>query len=64
MSFVGIIKYILFYIVTPAITFILVLHLLRDYGFYKLEAVIIRAVFPTSMLKLTTAPIAEPKYLT
>lgn len=64
MSFVGIIKYILFYIVTPAIIFILVFHLLRDYGFYKLEAVIIRAVFPTSVLKLTIAPTAETKFLT
>lgn len=64
MSFIGIIKYILFYIVTPAIIFILVFHLLRDYGFYKSEAVLSRAVFPTSMLKLATAPIAETKYLT
>lgn len=44
MSFIVVIKYILFYIVGPAIIFILVFHPLRDYGFYKFEAVISRDV--------------------
>lgn len=64
MSFIWIIKYILFYIITPAIIFISVFHPLRDYGFYKLETVISRDVFPTGMLKLITALIAETKYPT
>lgn len=64
MSFIGIIKYILFYVVTPAIIFMLVFHPLRDYGFYKLETVISWAVFPAGMLKLITALTAETKYPT
>jgi hypothetical protein len=61
MSFIVVIKYILFCIVGPAIIFILVFHPLRHYGFYKFEAIISWAVFPLSMLKLVTALINETK---